>query len=158
MKVRTGLGQDSHRFTNSEKILVLGGIEVKNHRGLSGNSDADVVLHAITNAISSISGVTVLGKKADEMCENGITDSSEYLKEALKDLKGDISHLAISIESKTPKINPIVPEMRQNIANLLNISTEDIGITATTGEELTDFGKGLGIQVFAILTVIDNLK
>lgn len=87
------------------------------------------------------------------MCKSGITDSKEYLKEALKYLKEKIVHVSISIECLIPKITPKVEEMRKSIGEVLNISQNSVGITATTGEGLTDFGKGNGISVFVILTV-----
>lgn len=83
----------------------------------------------------------------------GITNSEEYLKEALKYLNDEIVHLSISIECKIPKISPKIEEMRKNIARILNISENQIGITATTGEGLTEFGKGNGISVFSCITV-----
>ena len=87
------------------------------------------------------------------MCKNGITDSEEYVKEALKYLNEKIIHISISIECKTPKISPKIEEMRKNIARILNISENSVGITATTGEGLTEFGKGNGISVFSCITV-----
>jgi 2-C-methyl-D-erythritol 2,4-cyclodiphosphate synthase len=117
-----------------------------------------VVLHAVTNAISGITGVNILGDIADSMCQQGITDSKEYLKEALKYLDWEIVNLSISIECKIPKISPRIKEMKLSIASLLNISENRIGITATTGEGLTAFGQGLGIQVFCILTVKRSLS
>jgi 2-C-methyl-D-erythritol 2,4-cyclodiphosphate synthase len=77
---KTGLGQDSHAFDAKSKPLILGGIIFNHPQGLKGNSDADVILHSITNAISSITGVNILGTKADELCQQGITDSAQYLK------------------------------------------------------------------------------
>jgi len=76
---------------------------------LKGNSDADVILHSLTNAISGVTCVNILGKISDELClEKGITDSKVYLKEALKYLNGQkIIHVSISIECLTPKITPI---------------------------------------------------
>lgn len=153
--MRVGIGQDSHKFdfNNKEKKLILGGICFENYPPLLGNSDADVVLHAITNAISGITTVNILGKITDEMCKSGIIDSEEYVKEALKYLKYKIVHLSISIECKEPKISPKIEEMRQNISRILNVNENQVGITATTGEGLTEFGKGNGISVFCILTV-----
>ena len=87
------------------------------------------------------------------MCKNGITNSEEYLKEALKYLNEKIVHVSISIECKIPKITPKIDEMRKNIARILNISENSVGITATTGEGLTEFGKGNGVSAFAIITV-----
>ncbi len=155
MKIKTGIGQDSHTFDNeSNKPLILGGIEFDHPHGLKGNSDADVILHSITNAISSVTGKNILGDKADELCQQGVTDSVEYLKLALKDLNDwQIEHIAISIECLTPKISPKIEQLKSNIANLSSIKIGDIGITATTGEGLSSFGKGNGIQVLTIITV-----
>lgn len=153
--MKVAIGQDSHRFDfeNKDKQLILGGVVFDGHVGLLGNSDADVVLHAITNAVSGITCKNILGKVSDDMCKSGITDSEEYLKEALKYLENKIEHLSISIECKTPKITPLIEKMRENIARILDVTPNQIGITATTGEGLTEFGKGEGISVFCILTV-----
>ena len=155
--MKVGIGQDSHKFdfSNSTKELILGGIKIPNEFPLLGNSDADVILHSITNAISSITCVNILGDVADDMCKNGITDSSKYLEKALNYLEPNytISHVAISIECKTPKITPYIDDIRTNLANMLKIPENSIGITATSGEGLTDFGLGLGIQVFSCITV-----
>lgn len=153
--MKVAIGQDSHRFDfeNKNKELKLGGIVFENATPLLGNSDADVVLHSITNAISGITCKNILGKVADDMCKSGITDSEEYLKEALKYLNEKIIHLSISIECKTPKISPKIEEIRKNISRILSIPETSIGITATTGEELTEFGKGNGISVFSCITV-----
>ena len=153
--MKVAIGQDSHRFDfdDKEKKLILGGVIFENGTPLSGNSDADVVLHSITNAVSGITCKNILGKIADDMCKSGILDSEEYLKEALKYLNEKIVHLSISIECKTPKISPKIEDMRKNIARILNISETSIGITATTGEGLTEFGKGNGISVFSVITV-----
>ena len=90
------------------------------------------------------------------MCQSGITDSAEYLREALKSLEGRIVHLSISMECLRPKISPMIPAMLEKIAELLGVEPAAIGITATTGEGLTDCGKGLGISVLCILTVEDG--
>lgn len=153
--MKVAIGQDSHRFDfdDKNKKLILGGVIFEGSTPLSGNSDADVVLHSITNAVSGITCKNILGKVADDMCKSGITDSEEYLKEALKYLNEKIVHLSISIECKTPKISPKIEDMRKNIARILNISENSVGITATTGEGLTEFGRGNGISVFSIITV-----
>ncbi len=156
--MKVGIGQDSHKFDleNSYKKFVLGGVVFDGVTPLDGNSDADVVLHALTNAISGVTCVNILGKISDEMClERGITDSSEYVKEALKyliDMK--VVHVSISIECAYPKITPKIPEMRRVISDLLSIPENSVGITATTGEGLTAFGQGKGIQAFCIVTVL----
>lgn len=152
-----GIGQDSHRFDfeDKEKKLILGGVIFDDAPPLEGNSDADVILHSITNAISGVTCVNILGPISDDLCLNkGIKDSKVYLKESLKYLNGRrIIHLSISIECLKPKITPKIPELRKSISELLNIPENSIGITATTGEGLTPFGQGKGIQVFSCITV-----
>ncbi len=156
--MKVGIGQDSHRFDfdNTEKALILGGIVFEGEPPLKGNSDADVILHSITNAISGVTCVNILGDISDELClGQGVTDSSVYLREAMKYLKDyRIVHLSLSIECKRPKISPRIGELRQSLSVLLGIPENCIGITATSGEGLTPFGQGLGIQVFSIITVI----
>ncbi|MEN6315941.1 MAG: 2-C-methyl-D-erythritol 2,4-cyclodiphosphate synthase [Clostridiaceae bacterium] len=156
--MKVGIGQDSHRFDfeDHEKKLLLGGVLFEGEPPLKGNSDADVILHSVTNAISGVTCVNILGEISDDLCLNkGITDSSAYLREALKYMNEyRIVHLSISIECLRPRITPKIPEIRQSLSGLLGIQESCIGITATTGEGLTQFGQGLGIQVFSIITVI----
>ena len=153
--MKVAIGQDSHRFddSNSDKPLILGGVVFEGEQPLLANSDGDVILHAVTRAISGITTVDVLGPKTKEFLKNGITDSRVYLEVGLKDLEGTISHLSISIECKRPRITPRIPEMRRSLAAMLKTDEKNIGITATSGEELTEFGKGNGINVFAVITV-----
>ena len=154
---KTAIGQDSHRFEpeGSPKPLLLGGVRIPGCTGLAGNSDADVILHAITNAISSISGLNILGKIADELClKEGVTDSSVYLSKALDSLTNyKVIHVSLSIECKRPNLETHIQNIKKSLAALLSLTPSDIGLTATTGEELTEFGKGNGIRVLALITV-----
>lgn len=156
--MKVGIGQDSHKFDidNKSKQFVLGGVVFEGVTPLDGNSDADVVLHAITNAISGVTCVNILGKISDDMClKKGIKDSSKYVLEALKYLDNlKIVHVSISIECSYPKITPKISEMRLFISKLLDIPENCVGITATTGEGLTAFGQGLGVQAFCCVTAI----
>lgn len=155
-KVRTGIGQDSHRFlpADSSKPCVIAGLIFEDVPGFMANSDGDIVFHAICNAISSLTHVPILGAIADDLClRDGITDSEVYLKEALKTLGNQkIVHIAIAIEAKKPKFLGRLLAMRENIAKVMGLDVSHIGITATTGEGLTDFGCGDGAQCFAIVT------
>lgn len=155
--IKVAIGQDSHRFCDEQeavgRTLMLGGVPFPGEPPLHGNSDADVILHALTNAISGITGVAILGTVADALCEAGHTDSSVYVREALIHLKGKIVHVSFSVEAKRPKLLPFVPAMREALADLLQIDTSQVMLTATTGEGLTAFGRGEGIQVFCVLTV-----
>ena len=107
MKTRTGIGQDSHRFLPPEtsKPCILAGLIFEGTPGVNSNSDGDVVFHSLCNAITSLTGVVILGGIADDLChKDGITDSEVYLKEAMKTLgKQKISHVAITIEAKKTK-------------------------------------------------------
>ena len=152
----TGYGVDSHKITDvKNKPLIIGGVEFESNYTVEANSDGDVVLHAITNAISSITTINILGGIADEICKNGIKDSKKYLKEAMKYLiDTKIIHVAISIEAKRPKFKDKIEEMREIIAGLLNIPKEEVGITATSGEGLTEFGKGNGIYATAVISCV----
>jgi 2-C-methyl-D-erythritol 2,4-cyclodiphosphate synthase len=156
-KYKFGLGQDSHRFLpeDSTKPCVIGGLIFEEVPGLSADSDGDIVLHAICNAITSISGVPVLGGIAIELChKNGITDSSVYLEKAVETLGGwQIEHVALSIEGKRPHLQKRSEEIRRKVAAILKIKIEDVGLTATSGDGLTDFGCGEGLQCFCVLTV-----
>jgi len=154
----SAVGQDSHRFEpeGSSKPLVLGGVVVPGAPGLAGNSDADVVLHAVTNAVSGVSGVNILGRISDDLCLNkGITDSRAYLEKALETLAADrweLTHVSVSIEAKKPHLSAHIPDIKRSIASLLSLPEKSVGLTATTGEGLTDFGRGDGMQAFVIVS------
>lgn len=157
MKVKTGIGLDSHRFVEgeSDRSLILGGLVFDDAPALAGNSDADVILHAVTDAISGVTGRTVIGAVADAMCRKGIMDSKAYLQAALDDLAGwEISHLSVALECLRPKIDPKVPALRASLAELLSIDLDAVCITATSGEGLSDCGRGLGIHATAVVTAV----
>ncbi len=159
---RVGFGQDSHRFSADEnRKLVLGGVEFTEEKGLEANSDGDLVIHALCASIEQALGRVNFSVYADEMCQNGITDSRKYLKIALSHLKEDkyrINNLGISIEAKKPKIFPIEDQIKTSLAEMLGLEKNRIGINATSGEGLTAFARGEGIQVFVIISLIRNEK
>ena len=160
MSYRTGLGQDSHRFlpSDSTKPCIIGGLIFDDVPGFNANSDGDVIYHTICNAISSLTGILILGGIADDLClKDGITDSEVYLKEALKTLgKQKITHVAVTLEAKKPKFKERIFEMREKIAQVMDLHVTQVGITATSGEGLTDFGCGDGVQCFAIVTTSED--
>lgn len=165
----SAIGQDSHRFINAfdgpeaqQKPLILGGVSIEGHKGLSGNSDADVILHAAANAISGLTGRPVLGARADELCRAGEKDSRAYLALALKDLDEDprdfaLYHLSMSVECLTPKLMPYREAICRSVAELLGLPEHAVCLTATTGEGLTGFGRGEGIQCLCILSASAEL-
>jgi 2-C-methyl-D-erythritol 2,4-cyclodiphosphate synthase len=103
--------------------------------------------------------VNILGGAADKIClEQGIKDSTVYLAEALKYMEGaEIIHCSMTIECLRPKLKEFIPSMKEKTGQLLGIPASSVGITATTGEGLTGFGRGEGVQVFVILTIKKEL-
>ena len=156
MSYKVGLGQDSHAFVaeGEEKPCVLGGVHIPNCPGLKGNSDADVVLHALCNAISGISGIPVLGPVTDRLLrEEGVSDSAVYAARALETLtEHRLTHVSVSLECLRPKILPHIDAMRKRIAAITGLEIKDVAVTATTGEGLTAFGRGEGVQALVIAT------
>ncbi len=153
---RIGFGMDSHRFeTGSSKKLVLGGVVI-DEPGFMANSDGDVLLHALFNAVSQGLGERSIGHYADDMCKNGITDSREYLKVILKIMAERgyrLGNTGVMLEGKKPKIYMYHDAIKKSLSEILNIDGSMIGITATSGEDLTDFGRGLGMQCFCIVSL-----
>lgn len=159
MDLVVGIGQDSHRFdAEGKKGLIIGGVELANETKLEGNSDGDVVLHAVFNAISSALGGRSISITADPMClEQGITDSREYLKVLVSQMITAgyrVNNISLSIECKRPKIEPIVNDMKGALSELLQVESGRIGITATSGEGLTDFGRGEGVQCLVTVSLV----
>ncbi len=156
---RTGIGRESHRFlpADSSKPCVIGGVIFEDVPGLDAESDGDVVYHSICNAITSLSGIPILGGIARDLCrKDGITDSQVYLEKAVQTLGPQkIVHLSISIEGKRPYVEEKIESMRRKIAAVLKIQPKQVGITATSGDGLTDFGCGYGLQCFTLLTTAE---
>jgi len=155
MAVKVGIGHDSHRFAGpgSGRPLMLGGIRIEGASGLEGNSDADVVLHALCNALSGVSGMPVLGPRTDALCAQGITDSAVYVREATATLGAyRVTHVSVSLEAQRPKLAPYFEAMRVRIAEILGLDAADVGVTATSGEGLTAFGRGDGVRASVVVT------
>jgi len=158
---RIGIGMDSHRFTSKKKPLILGGVKISDKNGFEANSDGDVLLHALFNALSTAIGLKSLGFYADKMFEDGITDSKYYLEFILgkineKNLR--ISNIAIMLEGKKPRIDEHIKKIKLSLSKLLRMKEGDIGIAATSGEEMTDFGKGKGMQCLVVVTLIRAVR
>ena len=154
---RVGIGQDSHKFSsNKNKKLILGGFKIGNETGFDANSDGDVILHALFNALSTAIGSKSLGFYADRMYKKGITDSKKYLEFILNKVKErnyKISNVAIMLEGKKPNIDKHIDKIKSSLSKILKIKKENIGIAATSGDELTEFGKGKGMQCFVVVAI-----
>ena len=157
MGIRLGIGQDSHAFlTNKEdKACVIGGVLFEDVPGFDADSDGDVIFHAICQAITSLSHVSILGQIAPLLCrEQGIKDSRVYLQKALATLTRErIEHVALSLEGKRPRFEPRRDVMRCSIAKEMGINISRVGITSTSGNGLTSFGQGKGVMCLCLLTV-----
>lgn len=154
--MKTGIGQDSHRFLpeKGEKKCIVAGLEFEDAPGLDADSDGDVVFHAICNAISSLTHVPILGRVAIDLChKEGITDSRIYLDHAL-DTLGDlkVEHVALTIEGKRPKFQKRADDIRQSVASAMGLTINQVGITFTSGDGLTSFGRGEGLMCFCVLS------
>lgn len=154
--IKIGIGQDSHRFDLKEtKPLILGGIRVSDKGGLLANSDGDVILHSLCNALSSAIGGDSLGTWADEIClRQGIQDSKKYLNFIFQKIEQRgycVGNTSITVEAKRPRLSlGIINKIKTRLAKLLKVDINQVGITFTSGEGLTAFGKGKGIQVLTI--------
>ncbi len=157
---RTGIGQDSHRFlpADSSKPCIVGGVIFDGVPGLDADSDGDVIYHAICNAISSLSNVPILGAIAKELCrKDGITDSQVYVAKALKTLGTQkLVHVALTLEGKRPRFEDQIVAIRSSIGRVLSLPVQAVGLTAISGEGLTDFGCGDGLQCLCILTTVEH--
>ncbi len=157
---RTGHGQDSHRFLSpdSTKPCIIAGHIFDDAPGFQSNSDGDVVFHALCNAITSLTGVQIMSDIAENLFfRDGITDSEVYLREGLKTLHlQQIVHVSITLEGKRPLFKDHIELIRDNVSRILQISKDSIGITAISGDGLTDFGCGDGVQCFALITTVEE--
>ena len=117
-------------------------------------------MHALFNAISTAIGERSLGYYSDEMCRKGVTDSKEYLKVILNKLKQknyQINNVSIMMEAAKPKLEKYTDKIKDSLSKILKLEKERIGIAYTSGEKLTAFGRGEGIQGFAAITLRDNI-
>ena len=155
--VRTGLGYDVHRLVTGEDLW-LGGIEIDHDKGLSGHSDADVALHALTDALLGAIGDGDIGSHfppSDPQWKGA--RSSQFLQHAVKlvSAKGyAIGNIDLTIICEEPKIGPHRPAMRERIADLLDVDIDCVSVKATTTERLGFTGRGEGIAAQAIATLV----
>lgn len=155
--MRIGFGVDSHAFEKnpSTRKLMLGGVHFPNERALDGDSDADVILHALFNAIHSALGDRGLGfyfSKKDMQGE--LADSKNILARAVETLEKSpyrLANVSITLECLVPRIEPKNIEIRESIAHVLHIDISRIGLTAGTGDHLTAFADGKGIYCQAVV-------
>jgi 2-C-methyl-D-erythritol 2,4-cyclodiphosphate synthase len=152
----SGIGYDVHRFVTN-RPLIVGGVEIPYHLGLEGHSDADVLSHAIADAILGAVGERDIGyhfPNSDESIR-GIS-SLEILRKVatiVRERGGLLYNVDATLVAQAPKIAPHVAQMRTNIANVLGLDPRRVGVKATTNEGMGFIGRGEGIAALAVASV-----
>jgi 2-C-methyl-D-erythritol 2,4-cyclodiphosphate synthase len=151
--MRIGMGYDVHRLTENRKC-VIGGVEIPYEKGLLGHSDADVLLHAVMDALLGAAALGDIGKHFPDT-DNAYkdADSMELLRkvgELLDEQAFLIENIDATIIAQAPKMRPYIDQMRENIAGALKIEVEQVNVKATTEEGLGFTGAGEGISAQAI--------
>jgi len=153
---RTGFGYDVHPFAEGRRLM-LGGIEIPAPRGLAGHSDADVVLHAITDALLGAAGLDDIGTlfpNTDPVYRDA--DSADLLGRAwafVRERGWVVANVDVTVLAETPRLRPYVPAMRERIAVILQTDPERVNIKATTNERLGFIGREEGIACYAVATL-----
>lgn len=154
---RVGIGYDSHRLA-AGRPLILGGVSIPYPQGLSGHSDADVLVHAIGDALLGAVGAADLGTQFPDTDPAYKGISSLVLLQRIDEIaraRGyQVSGLDAVLIMERPKVAPYIGEMKRNIAQILQVEEEHIGIKAKTNEGMGFIGRGEGIAALAIVTVI----
>lgn len=156
MKIRTGLGYDVHRLVEG-RDLWLGGIKIPHTLGLLGHSDADVLIHAICDALLGAANMRDIGYHFPDTSADTLDIDSKILLKKTVDLiatKGyKIGNIDATICAERPKINPHVPYMKACLAQVMGIDEDDISIKATTTEHLGFTGREEGISAYAVVLI-----
>lgn len=156
MSMRVGLGYDVHKLAENRK-LIIGGVDIPYEKGLLGHSDADVLIHAIMDALlgaSKLGDIGVLFPDTDPKYK-GISSITllKYVKEEMDKKNIKIVNIDSIIVAQKPKMRPYIAEMEENISKALNINVDDINVKATTEEELGFTGSGEGISSKAVCMI-----
>ncbi|MFZ3171073.1 MAG: 2-C-methyl-D-erythritol 2,4-cyclodiphosphate synthase [Carboxydocellales bacterium] len=155
--MRVGIGYDVHRLVQ-DRALILGGVEVPYHLGLLGHSDADVLLHAIKDALLGAVGAGDIGKHFPDSDASYKGISSLVLLAKVKEILADrgykLNNLDAVIVAQSPKLSPYIPAMVSNIARVLEAGEDQVNVKATTTEGLGFTGTGDGIAAYATVSVI----
>ena len=157
--MRIGHGYDVHRLTE-DRPLIIGGVKIPYEKGLLGHSDADVLLHAVSDAILGAAAMGDIGKlfpDTDEKYKGA--DSLLLLKEVVSRVREKgmkIGNIDCTIIAQKPKMSPYIEDMRKNIADACGVSEDFINVKATTEEKLGFTGSGEGISAHAVALLEDR--
>lgn len=154
MSVRVGLGIDTHRFAEG-RLLVLGGVEIPHTRGLSGHSDADVLAHAVTDAVLGAAGMGDIGTHfPDTDPEFKDADSIELLREVVRRVRSEgwsVAHVDATVVMERPKLAPHREAIVARLAGALGGAS--VSVKATTGEGMGFVGREEGVAALAVATL-----
>ncbi len=155
--IRIGHGYDVHKLV-PERHLILGGVLIPYERGLLGHSDADVLTHAIMDALLGAMGLGDIGKHFPDTDEQyrGIASLrlAEHIAKLLQKNGWAISNIDATIVAQHPKLAPYLPDMQKNLATVFSLSPDRINIKATTEEKLGFTGRGEGIAAHAVCLIV----
>jgi 2-C-methyl-D-erythritol 2,4-cyclodiphosphate synthase len=155
-KIKVGFGFDVHQLKQGHPF-VLGGVSLEHHSGAYGHSDADVVVHAICDALLGAANLRDIGYHFSNKDERWKGISSLILLQEVTRLLGEkgwrIGNIDAMVCLEAPKINPHIPAMKTHIAKAAGISEEDISIKATTNEQLGFIGRGEGLVAYAVCLI-----
>jgi len=146
---RTGIGIDSHAFADGRR-LILGGVEIPHDRGLLGHSDADVLAHAITDALLGAAGLGDIGQHFPDTDEQWRGADSMELLRVVAARVGAIEHVDCTVMMERPKLSPHRDAIRANLEQLLGCT---VNVKATTGEGMGFVGRGEGVAALAVATL-----
>ncbi len=156
MNVRVGSGHDTHRLVAGRPLL-LGGVRVEYPKGLAGHSDADVVLHAVTDALLGAAALGDIGDLfPDTDPRNKDADSRVFLAAALEQLGAAgwrVGNLDVTVFAQEPKLGPVKAAIRANLAELLGVPADAVSVKAKTGERVGHIGRGEAIGCHAVVLV-----
>ena len=154
--IRVGSGHDTHRLVEG-RPLILGGIHIEHSKGLAGHSDADVVLHAVTDALLGAAGLGDIGDAfpdTDGMWKDA--DSSFFLTETARRLAGlgwAVGNLDVTVFAEQPKLGPVKAAIRENLARLVGVPVDAVNVKAKTGEMVGHIGRGEAIGCHAVVLI-----
>ncbi|MBR6648815.1 MAG: 2-C-methyl-D-erythritol 2,4-cyclodiphosphate synthase [Bacteroidaceae bacterium] len=156
MMIRVGFGVDVHRLVEGRELWI-GGIKIPYEKGLDGHSDADVLIHAICDALLGAANLRDIGYQfPDTAGEYKNIDSKILLhrtNELLKEKGYRIGNIDATVAAQAPKLNPHIPTMQQTMAQVLGIDSDNLSIKATTTEKLGYEGRGEGITAYAVVLI-----
>ncbi|MBQ3756360.1 MAG: 2-C-methyl-D-erythritol 2,4-cyclodiphosphate synthase [Oscillospiraceae bacterium] len=154
--MRIGHGYDVHRLVEGRK-LILGGAEVPYEKGLLGHSDADVLTHAVMDALLGAAGLGDIGQHFPDSDDRFLgADSLELLRQVcgmLSERGYRIGNVDVTVIAQRPKLAGFIPAMRENLAAVMGLRPEDVNVKATTEEKLGFTGEGLGIAAHAVALI-----